>query len=210
VGLMGFLLYTLDASGILYALGFVVLAVWLALYYHRRLEENYASLMAPVICLLVYILGLLSANAPQWFVAAYAVAILFFLGAKPHIRSFADTLSGDEISTVAKFVIMAGIVLTSASAVQWTGKSVHATSRAGVVSYTYQGSVYELPDDAHKTDLKPRRVTVWLSRSHPDDASKAFIANGIARWSDFVLVVVWFVIAGGFVIGGVMRRRRSL
>ena len=111
VGLMGFLLYTLDASGILYALGFVVLAVWLALYYHRRLEENYASLMAPVICLLVYILGLLSANAPQWFVAAYAVANLFFLGAKPHIRSFADTLSGDEISTVAKFVIMAGIVL---------------------------------------------------------------------------------------------------
>ena len=107
-------------------------------------------------------------------------------------------------------LIMAGIVLTSASAVQWTGKSVHGTSRAGVVSYTYQGGVYELPDDAHKTDLKPRRVTVWLSRSHPDDASKAFIANGIARWSDFVLVVVWFVIAGGFVIGGVMRRRRSL
>lgn len=111
VGLMGFLLYALDASGSLYALGFAVLAVWLALYYRRRLEENYPSLMAPVVCVLVYILGLLTANAPQWFVAAYAVVILFFLGAKPRIRSFADMVPGDEIATVAKFVIMAGIVL---------------------------------------------------------------------------------------------------
>lgn len=111
VGLAGFLLFSLDASGVLFALGFVVLAAWLALYYRRRLEENYPSLMAPVVCLLVYLLGVLATDAPQWFVAAYAVAIIFFLSAKPRIRSFADTLSGDEISTVAKFVIMAGIVL---------------------------------------------------------------------------------------------------
>src|SRR5690242_13318776 len=53
MGLTGFLLYSLDGSGVLYALGFAVLAVWLALYYRRRLEEDYASLMAPVTCLLV-------------------------------------------------------------------------------------------------------------------------------------------------------------
>lgn len=111
VGLAGFLLFSLDASGVLFALGFLVLATWLALYYRRRLEENYPSLMAPVVCLLVYLLGVLATDAPQWFVAAYAVAIIFFLSAKPRIRSFADTVSGDEISTVAKFVIMAGIVL---------------------------------------------------------------------------------------------------
>lgn len=111
VGLLGFLLFTLDASGMLFILGFTVLAVWLALYYHRRLEADYPSLMAPVVCLLVYLLGLLAADAPRWFVAAYAVAIIFFLSAKPRIRAFADKVSGDEISTVAKFLIMAGIVL---------------------------------------------------------------------------------------------------
>lgn len=111
VGLMGFLLFALDDSGVLFALGFVVLAAWLGLYYRRRLEENYPSLMAPVVCVLVYLLGLLAANAPQWLVAAYAVAIIFFLSAKPRIRSFADKVPGDEISTVAKFLIMAGIVL---------------------------------------------------------------------------------------------------
>ncbi len=111
VGLTGFLLSALDASGLLYALGFGVLALWLALYYRGRLEQGYTSLMAPIICLLVYVLGLLALNAEPWFVAAYAVLIVFLLSAKPLIRSFADTLSGDEISTVAKFVIMAGIVL---------------------------------------------------------------------------------------------------
>src|SRR5579863_240497 len=111
VGLAGFLLFALDASGLLFALGLGVLALWLALYYRSRLKENYSSLMAPVVCVLVYVLGLLASNAPQWFVAAYAVFILFFLSAKPRIRSLADTLPGDEISTVAKFVIMAVIVL---------------------------------------------------------------------------------------------------
>ena len=111
VGLAGFLLSALDKSGILYALGLVALCAWLGLYYRRRLEENYASLMAPIVGLLVYLLGLLAANAPPWFVAAYAIFIIFFLNAKPRIRSFADMFSGAEIATVAKFVIMAGIIL---------------------------------------------------------------------------------------------------
>lgn len=111
VGLLGFLLHALDASGLLFALGFAVLSLWLALYYRRRLDSDYASLMAPIVCLLVYVLGLLTADAVPWFVAAYAVLIVFLLGAKPRIRSIADALPGDEIATVVKFVIMAGIVL---------------------------------------------------------------------------------------------------
>ncbi len=111
VGLTGFLLFALDTSGVLYALGLATFALWLALYYRQRLQESYPSLMAPVVCLLVYLLGLLVWEVPQWFAAAYAVLIVFFLSAKPRIRLLADTLSADEISTVAKFVIMAGIVL---------------------------------------------------------------------------------------------------
>jgi len=110
-GLLGFLLYALDESGWLFALGFGILALWLALYYKRRLEENYPSLIAPLVCLLVYLLGLLSWRAPQWFVVAYAILIAFFLSAKPRIRLFSDTVSGPELTTVAKFVIMAGVIL---------------------------------------------------------------------------------------------------
>jgi len=88
-----------------------MLALWLALYYKHRLEENYQSLIGPLVCVLVYLLGLLAWNTPQWFVAAMAVLIIFFLNAKPRIRAFADTVTGAELATVAKFVIMAVIVL---------------------------------------------------------------------------------------------------
>jgi len=107
-------------------------------------------------------------------------------------------------------VFMFLLVVKSASGVQWTGKSVTGASQAGVVTYSYKGSEYTLPDEAHKTYATPHRVTVWLSRSRPEDSDKAFLANGIARWTDFAIVVVWFLAAAGFVIGGVVRHRRFL
>lgn len=111
VGTAGFLLYVLDGSGILYALGFGTLALWLALYYRARLKENYASLIAPLTCVLVYLLGPLMQNAPPWFLIAYAVLIVFFLNAKPRIRAFSDMLPDVEVATFVKFAVMAGIVL---------------------------------------------------------------------------------------------------
>jgi hypothetical protein len=107
-------------------------------------------------------------------------------------------------------VVMLVIVLTSASGVQWTGIRVDGTSQAGVVSYAYHGDDYTLTDGAHKTYVTPHHVSVWLSRSHPEDNSKAFLANGIARWTDFSIVVVWLLIAAGFVIGGLLNHRRFL
>jgi len=102
------------------------------------------------------------------------------------------------------------LVATSQSGVQWTGIHIHGLSRAGVVTYTYQAGQYTLPDDAHKTYATPHRVSVWLSRGHPEDSSKAFLGNGFARWADFSLVMVWMLAAAGFVIGGVMHHRRFL
>jgi hypothetical protein len=107
-------------------------------------------------------------------------------------------------------VVMFVLVVTSASGVQWTGIRVHGTSQAGVVTYSYGAGEYTLPDEAHRTDATPHRVTVWLSRGHPEDSSKAFLANGIARWTDFSIVVVWLLVAAGFVIAGIRHHRRSL
>lgn len=107
-------------------------------------------------------------------------------------------------------VFMFVLVVNSASGVQWTGIRTHGLSQNGLVTYKYGGNEYTLPDDAHKTYATPHRVTVWLSRSHPDDNSKAFLANDIARWLDFSIVVVWLLISAGFVIGGVRHHRRFL
>jgi len=107
-------------------------------------------------------------------------------------------------------VVMLLIVIYSASGVQWTGIRVHGQTQAGVVSYSYHGNDYQMPDEANRSVAAPHAVTVWLSRSHPDDVSKAFLANAIARWTDFAIVVVWFLIAGAFLVGGVVRHRRFL
>ncbi|HSN17094.1 MAG TPA: DUF4010 domain-containing protein [Gammaproteobacteria bacterium] len=111
LGSAGFLFSALDRSNWFFCLGFLVVALWVGLYYQRRLQEGHASLMEPLLALLVYVLGLLAQLAPPWFTASYAVFIIFLLNAKPRIHSFADTVSGQEIATVAKFVIMAGIIL---------------------------------------------------------------------------------------------------
>ena len=111
LGAAGFLFAALDPSRLFFCLGFLVLASWLALYYRRRLEEGKTSLLEPLVALLAYVLGLLSQVTPPWFATGYAVFIIFLLNAKPRLRSFADTVPGQEIATVAKFVIMAGIVL---------------------------------------------------------------------------------------------------
>ena len=107
-------------------------------------------------------------------------------------------------------VVMLLIVITSASGVQWTGIKVQGTSQAGVVTYTYRGSDETVTDDAHRTYVTPHRVTVWLSRSHPEDSTRAFLDRPLARWLDFSSVVVWFLIAAAFVVGGVIRHRRFL
>lgn len=111
IGFAGFLTRALDPSGILFGLGFVALAAWLALYYQSRLRAQDASLLPPLVGLLVYLLGLLAIVAPPWFTAAYAVTIVFFLSAKPRIQAFADKLASQEVATAAKFLIMAGVVL---------------------------------------------------------------------------------------------------
>lgn len=153
VGLLGFLLHALDDSGQLYALGFAVLSLWLALYYRRRLDDDYPSLMAPIVCILVYILGLLASSAVPWFVVAYAVLVVVLLSAKPRIRSFADTVSGEELSTVTKFVIMVGVALPLLPDRQMadfipityrqTGVAVVAVSGISYLSYVAQAYLFK-------------------------------------------------------------------
>ena len=111
LGAAGFLFSAVDDSNLFFCLGFLVVALWLGIYYRHRLQEGHTSLIEPLVGLLVYVLGLLSQVAPSWLAAGYTVFIIFLLNAKPRIRSFADTVSGQEIATLAKFVIMAGIVL---------------------------------------------------------------------------------------------------
>lgn len=111
IGLLGFVLFALDARGLLFVAGLLVLAVFLALYYWRRLAEQHASLLSILLALLTYALGPVAIHFPAWFLVLFVVLALLLLGEKPGIRRFSDTLRSDEAITLAKFLIMAGVVL---------------------------------------------------------------------------------------------------
>lgn len=111
IGLIGFILFNLDPGGVLFVIGLLLLGGWLAIYYHRRVQHGDYSLIGPIIGILAYLPGALVTTTPAWFVVLYAVIILLFLAGKPRIHAFADTVTTAEISTLVKFVIMAGIIL---------------------------------------------------------------------------------------------------
>ncbi len=111
IGIMGFLLYVLDPHGWLYAAGFLALAGFLWIYYARRVAEPQMSLLSSLLALLTYLVGPIASRFPDWFLILYVVILLLLLGEKPGIRRFSDAFRGKEPVTLAKFLIMAGVIL---------------------------------------------------------------------------------------------------
>lgn len=111
IGIFGFTLYALDPHRLLYAVGLAVLAVFLILYYRRRVREDTPSLIAPLLALLTYLLGAAAIDLPAWFLILFVVTVLLLLSEKRGIRQLSETFRSDEMVTLAKFLIMAGVVL---------------------------------------------------------------------------------------------------
>ncbi|MEQ8326635.1 MAG: DUF4010 domain-containing protein [Parvibaculum sp.] len=122
----GALLYALmPEMPLLFLGGLLVLGLWLAVWYRYRLEIQFAEpriehepgvrldggIMALVGCLIAYLLGPVTLTQPLWVPVAVAVAAVLFTGARERLHAFAETVGGTELSTLAKFLIIIGIVL---------------------------------------------------------------------------------------------------
>ncbi|MHB1667437.1 MAG: MgtC/SapB family protein [Thiomonas sp.] len=105
----------------LYLAGLAVLAVWLAVDLWPRVArstraasqpaDNGGALLPSLIALVAYALGPLVLTQPDWFVAAVMVVTILMLGEKPLIRRLSDAFPSAEGVTLAKFLIIAGLVL---------------------------------------------------------------------------------------------------
>ncbi len=111
IGVLGFMLNVLDERGLLFGLGFLILAGFLWVYYSRRVTEPQFSLLSSLMALLTYLVGPVASRFPNWFLILYVVILLLLLGEKPGIRRFSDAFRGREMVTLAKFLIMAGVIL---------------------------------------------------------------------------------------------------
>lgn len=111
IGVLGFVLYALDARRLLFGAGILALTVLLGIYYWRHSIKGNYSLLHPVLVLLVYAIGPVSIELPLWFLVLYVAALVLILGEKPAISRISTLFSGPEVSTLAKFLVMAGVVL---------------------------------------------------------------------------------------------------
>lgn len=110
IGATGF---ALDSIGGLPAVagGLLLLGTWLTLFYGFQLREGREHLLLPLIAVMTLLIGPIARREPFWFLVLYVVVVIVMLGAKPGIRRFSDALRSNESITLAKFLIMAGLIL---------------------------------------------------------------------------------------------------
>ncbi|MEC4749055.1 DUF4010 domain-containing protein [Methylomicrobium sp. Wu6] len=111
IAIMGFMLYSLDPSRLLFAAGFFLLGVLLLVYYWQLAAKGIYSIFSPMLALLIYLIGPVAIAFPNWFLVLFVVVLILILGEKPLIHRFSDQLANDEVVTLAKFLIISGVVL---------------------------------------------------------------------------------------------------
>ena len=111
LALSGFVLAALDPHLWLFTAGLLAISGLLAMQYWKQLETGEQSLLPTLIALLTYLIGPLALQQSLWLLILYIVVVLLVLGEKPGIRHFSDHLHSTEAATLAKFMIMAGLIL---------------------------------------------------------------------------------------------------
>ncbi|CAN8141067.1 DUF4010 domain-containing protein [Thiomicrorhabdus sp. 6S2-11] len=105
----GFSFFLLDFW--MFLIGFVALTAIYMLYYNKVLKRDYGSVLLFWVWALVYVYGALAQTQPFWILAAIFVTIVIVLNAKQSINSLAEKISGDELTTLAKLILLSGIIL---------------------------------------------------------------------------------------------------
>lgn len=120
VGATGYVLWLLDGATPrgLYLAGLAALVIWLGINLAQRdrqpeppTGDSSSALLPAIIALLAYALGPMVLTQPDWLVAAVLIVAILMLAEKPMIRRFSDAVPISEGVTLAKFLILAGLVL---------------------------------------------------------------------------------------------------
>ncbi len=113
VGIMGFLL--LKAGSVVpfgYLAGFLVLSVLLAIFYFSNILRNERfGLTKILVAQLVYLIPLLLHTQPLWFALLVIVLIIMLIEIKEQIKAFSQKIYSEEFVTLAKFVVITGVIL---------------------------------------------------------------------------------------------------
>ena len=113
IGIMGYILYVLMPEKlILFLSGGFVLSAFLGIYYYNKIKiKNHWGFTSIIIAVITYCLAPLVYLEPYWLTLLVVVTILIFVELKETLFNFTKKFDRNEFITLAKFLIIAGIIL---------------------------------------------------------------------------------------------------
>jgi len=113
IGILGFMLYVTDPEGLLpYLAGALILAAWLGWYYYFKMRQSGDfGMTSMVTAMTVYAFPPLIFTQRKVLVLSIFVSILILIEIKSHLKRLAEKFDEREFLTLAKFLILSGIIL---------------------------------------------------------------------------------------------------
>jgi uncharacterized membrane protein (DUF4010 family) len=111
--MLGFVLLVAEPVGMyLYIAGGAAVTTFLGIFYYQKIKfQNNYGLTTVLLALLIYIIPLLVITQPNWLTLLFFVLVLILTESKRAIGSISQKIDRSEFITVAKFIIIAGIIL---------------------------------------------------------------------------------------------------
>lgn len=113
IGLFGYILLLASPADLIpYLIGFILLGCFLMIYYFVKVNrDGKYGMTTAMLGLIVYTFPLLIERSPIWMSLLFFVVVLIFAELKKPLRELSSRMAEDEFLTLAKFIIIAGIVL---------------------------------------------------------------------------------------------------
>ncbi len=113
IGIFGFIMYIIDQEKmLLFIIGGLGLLLFLVIGYINRIKiQNEFGITSLVIALITYSLAPLTYLHPLWLVLLVVVTVLIVAEIKEDLFNISKNFGRDEFTTLAKFLIIAGIIL---------------------------------------------------------------------------------------------------
>jgi uncharacterized membrane protein (DUF4010 family) len=113
IGILGFILYIISPDNLsTFLAGGLSLIVFLGIFYWKRIElRNQFGITSIVIVLITYSIAPLLYTKPLWLSVLLVTTVLIFTELKPQFKALSERLDNSEFTTLAKFLVIAGIIL---------------------------------------------------------------------------------------------------
>ncbi len=113
IGILGFILYIIDKKTMLpFLLGGITLSIFLGIAYSYKIKlQGKFGLTSTIVALITYSLAPLVSSEPSWLFMLVIVTVLVVVEIKEDLFRFTKKFDQNEFTTLAKFIIIAGVIL---------------------------------------------------------------------------------------------------